>query len=145
MQGRAYVLPVAHLFCTRKVFAMQRYAICATLFLSPILASCGSDSSGAASSLDGCNADNAQLVTNVNVLDDYFLPTCAKVKAGSSLTFVNKGSIAHTVSSDAGAPNTFDEETFDPGDVVTIPFSQKGATGVHCNIHAQMKLSVIVE
>lgn len=118
---------------------------CVTLCAASALAACGSDTTThAAASRNGCSAENAVSANNITVQNFAFVPTCVKVAAGSSLTFINKSVSSHTVSSDTGAPNVFDNTAFDPNGVVTQTFGNAGATGVHCNYHAQMTMTVIV-
>lgn len=124
---------------------MRQYVVYTTLFVCSCLVACGSDTSTVVASLNGCSAATAQTAVNISVQDYAFMPDCVKVAAGSSLTFVNRGPSAHTVTSDTGAPNTFDLTAFDPNASLTVPFDNKGANGVHCSYHAQMKMTVIVE
>jgi plastocyanin len=132
-------------FYVGKAFAMRRTLIYATSLLCHALMACGSDTSSVAVSLNGCSAANAQTSLSISVADYVFTPACVKITAGSSLTFINRGPSAHTVTSDTGAPNTFDYTAFDPNAVLTVPFTNAGATGVHCDYHSQMKMTVIVQ
>lgn len=124
---------------------MRYYFVFLALVGAAALTACGSDTSADDASLNGCSAATAQTALNITVQDYAFVPTCVKVAAGSSLTFQNRGAVSHTVTSDTGMPNTFDNTAFDPNASVTVPFANKGATGVHCSYHSQMKMTVIVE
>jgi plastocyanin len=78
----------------------------------------------------------------VNVANFSFSPATLTVKVGTTVTW--KGvSGSHTVTSDAGAPMTFDQ-SISEGGTVTVTFTTAGTYKYHCSIHASMHGTIIV-
>lgn len=71
-----------------------------------------------------------------------FKPATIKVKKGTSITFTNKSSTAHTVTSIGGSMK-FDK-TIDPGKKATIKFLKVGTFKYHCLFHSTMHGQVTV-
>ncbi len=77
--------------------------------------------------------------TNVRVSNFSFTPASLTVKVGTTVTWTNTASIAHTVTSDTGA---FDC-SLDSGAKVSIKFSQAGVFKYHCAIHPTLMKGTI--
>jgi plastocyanin len=90
-----------------------------------------------------CTAANATAVPGgtVTLAGMAFSPACAKVAAGTAVTFTNDDSVAHTVTADSGA---FDHP-LSPNQQVTITFPSAGTVGIHCTIHAGMRMTLFVQ
>ncbi len=115
------------------------------VLLATVLAlGCGSSSSGSGSPAPAqCAAGTATPLTNgtVTLAGMAFSPACAKVSAGTAVTFTNDDSVTHTVTADSGA---FDH-TLAPNQTVTITFPTAGTVGIHCTIHAGMRMTLFVQ
>ena len=70
-----------------------------------------------------------------------FAPACAKVAAGTTVTFANDDTVTHTVTADAGG---FDH-LVNPGQQVTQAFPTAGVVGIHCTLHAGMRMTLVVQ
>jgi plastocyanin len=84
-------------------------------------------------------ADAARAVT---IRGFKFLPPSVTVKAGSSLTWVNEDSAAHTATSDRGG--LFDTGTIAKGQRKAVTFKRRGEFTYHCDFHPFMKAVVRV-
>ena len=79
--------------------------------------------------------------TTVSIQDFFFSPANVSVPAGTTVTWVNEGSVPHTVTSDDGQ---FDSGVLMPGDSYTVMFKGQGTITYHCTIHPSMRDSVTV-
>jgi len=96
----------------------------------------GYNKSGQASS------DNDSVSTNsVSISNFSFAPANITVKAGSTITFTNRESVAHTITADDGK---FDQQV-NPGKTTTVMINDPGAYDYHCSIHPSMKGTIIVQ
>jgi plastocyanin len=122
-----------------------------TAFLGVTLATavalgCGSGGgyvSGGSPASAQCTAGTATVLASgtVSLPGMSFSPACAKVAAGTAVTFTNDDAVAHTVTADAG---TFDH-LLQPSQQVTITFPTAGTVGIHCTIHAGMRMTLVVQ
>jgi len=72
-----------------------------------------------------------------------FSPSSITVSVGTTVTWTNKESVTHTVTSDSHG-------TFDSGDIgkdqtFSYAFNTAGTYAYHCDYHSNMKATVIVE
>jgi plastocyanin len=74
-----------------------------------------------------------------------FSPTCARVPMGTEVVFTNDDTVAHTVTTDAGQAESFDSGTIAPGSTYRHTFATAGTIAIHCSIHSNMHLSVVVQ
>jgi plastocyanin len=86
----------------------------------------------------------------VQAKDNFFDPAAIIVDAGTQVTWVNDGSVAHNVrkSADAldfGAPFGVDTGAFAPGARYTFTFAEPGSFTYTCTIHTLMDGQVTVE
>jgi plastocyanin len=104
---------------------------------------CGSSMSSSSASPAQCTAATATALTNGTVILSgmSFQPACAKVAAGTAVTFTNDDGVQHTVTADSGA---FDH-LLNPNQQETITFQSAGTVGIHCTIHAGMRMTLIVQ
>lgn len=80
--------------------------------------------------------------SQVLIKDFMFTPMELKIKAGSSVTWVNQDEEPHTVVGDAGL---FRSGALDTGMTFTFQFDRPGTYAVFCSIHPQMKATIKVE
>ena len=69
-----------------------------------------------------------------------FSPATLTILPGTTVTWKNRSSAPHTVTSDDGT--TFDSGTIAPGGTFTFKFTVSGSYPYHCNIHPYMRASV---
>lgn len=100
-----------------------------------------------AMNMDNANASaasQAPVATNTVAIQNFaFSPISITVKAGASVTWTNKDSIAHTVTetdSQAG-PSSGDVA---PGASYSFTFKTAGTYHYHCAIHPEMTGTVVV-
>ena len=70
-----------------------------------------------------------------------FNPTTLTVPVNTTVTWTNKDGMAHTVTSDAAV---FDSHNLPAGNPFSFQFTTKGTFTYHCNYHASMKGTIIV-
>lgn len=80
---------------------------------------------------------------SVDIANFAFSPASLTINAGDSVTWTNKDSTAHTVTSDSGSE--LNSGTLRPGDTYSQTFNTKGEFDYHCSIHTSMKAKVIVQ
>ena len=71
-----------------------------------------------------------------------FSPQNLTVKAGTTVTWVNKDSTAHTVTGNNGGPTS---PVLGVGSTYSYKFSTPGIYGYHCSIHPMMTGVVVVQ
>ncbi|PWU24086.1 amidase [Candidatus Cerribacteria bacterium 'Amazon FNV 2010 28 9'] len=79
---------------------------------------------------------------NVTIQNFAFGPATLTVKAGTTLTWTNKDSMAHTATADDG---TFDTESIAPNTSKSITFNTPGTFAYHCSVHPSMHATIIVQ
>jgi plastocyanin len=79
---------------------------------------------------------------SVNIKNFAFEPAALNVKVGTTVTWTNNDSVAHTVTSDSG--NLLNSPTLSPGESFSFTFTSAGSVAYHCNIHQTMKGVVVV-
>jgi len=79
---------------------------------------------------------------NVEISGFAFVPSTLTVSVGTTVTWTNKDSVSHTVTSN---DNLFNSGTLANGATFQHTFSQKGTFQYHCSIHTSMTAKVIVE
>ena len=92
--------------------------------------------------LFSCKKDATAGPGEVFIKDDLFSPSSITVSKGSSVTWTNKGSNTHTVTSDDAL---FDSGDKTPGQTYTLVFDSIGTFPYHCMHHSVMHGSVKVE
>jgi len=80
---------------------------------------------------------------DVNIEDFAYAPAILTIKAGDAVTWTNKDSAPHTVTSDSG--NELGSETLNKEMAYSHTFMQKGTFSYYCRFHPGMKAKVIVE
>jgi plastocyanin len=78
---------------------------------------------------------------NTVIIKDFaFSPSSLTVKKGTTVTWKNEDSMAHTVKAD-----TFESQNIATGGTFQATFNTKGTFSYICSIHPSMKGTVIVE
>lgn len=80
--------------------------------------------------------------TSVEIKNFAFGPKTLTVKKGTSVTFKNQDSVAHTATADDGS---FDTGLLAKGESGSIAFAKGGMYTYHCTPHPYMKATIIVE
>lgn len=88
------------------------------------------------------SASAAQNQLDITILNFAFGPQTVTVSPGTKVTWTNKDSTAHTVTSDSPL---FDSGQINPGGTYSFTFNQTGNFGYHCNIHTSMTGTIIVK
>lgn len=122
---------------TRRVPMLATFGLAVAL----VGAACSSNSSTAPTTGAGGPAASGGAANAVSIVDFAFNPATISVKAGSSVTWTNTGSTAHTVTAD---DNSFDSGNVNGGATYSQTFATAGTFAYHCKIHPQMKATVTV-
>ena len=109
------------------------------LLMTPVvIISCSK--SGSYSS--GSNNPPMTTANTVSIMGMAYSPATLTVTAGTTVTWTNNDTMAHTVTAD---DNSFDSGTMNPGAKYSKVFSTAGTISYHCTIHPTMKASVVVK
>ncbi|VVB58222.1 Halocyanin [Candidatus Anstonella stagnisolia] len=71
-----------------------------------------------------------------------FNPASIEIAKGTTVTWTNKDSVPHSVTSDNGA---FDTGIFQSGGEGSYTFNAPGTYAYHCSVHPSMKGTVVVK
>lgn len=75
----------------------------------------------------------------------FFAPQTVTISAGTTVTWTNRTSISHTVTSDDG--KSFDSGTANPitaGMTFSFKFTKPGTYKYHCALHPEMMVGTII-
>jgi plastocyanin len=101
-----------------------------------------SDTTQTPSSSSSASSDSASQGSSVAIQDMNFSPATLTVKKGTTVTWTNKDSVAHTVTVDSGAgPNS---GNLDSGKTYSYTFDTAGTFNYHCQYHSNMVAKVVV-
>jgi hypothetical protein len=78
----------------------------------------------------------------VDISNHAFNPAQFNVAPGTTVTFVNNDTEPHTATADNGL---FDTGELEPGDSSWVSFEGAGTVTYHCELHPDMKGSIVVE
>ncbi len=133
---------------------MTRYrtgicAVAAALALAGV-AGCGDDEAGdqtISAPSPEAEAESSEPETSesgdaVGIVEFAFEPEELTVPAGTTVTFTNRDSAAHTATAD---DTSFDTEELGKGDSAEETFDEPGTYTYFCRFHVFMKGSVVVE
>lgn len=83
--------------------------------------------------------------TNTVAIEGFaFTPTSITIKTGTKVTWINKDSAAHTVTSDDGSADTFKSDSINKNATYSYTFNKAGTFTYHCAFHPDMTGKVIV-
>jgi amicyanin len=80
---------------------------------------------------------------NIDISNFQFQPNELTISVGETVTWTNKDSATHTITSDSG--NEVGSQGFSKGEVYSHTFTEKGTYEYHCSFHSSMKGKIIVE
>lgn len=95
--------------------------------------------------LSGASAgagENPKPEEQVKIDNFTFIPEILTVKEGTTITWVNKDDVPHTVVSTA---KEFSSRAMDTDDKYTHTFTAPGTYEYYCSVHPHMKGKIIVE
>lgn len=87
----------------------------------------------------GCTSSATQICLTASS----FNPPTLTVASGTAVTWRDGSGIAHTVTSNSGTPEAFDQSVAGGG-TFTRQFNATGTYGYHCDIHAGMNGTLTV-
>lgn len=77
----------------------------------------------------------------VEIKNFSFSPKTITIRAGESVTLVNKDSVTHTATADDG---TWDSGPIASGESKSVSFRNPGTYAYHCSIHPSMTATIVV-
>ena len=80
---------------------------------------------------------------NIEMNNFAFFPTSLTIHPGETVTWTNKDSVPHTITSDSGAE--LGSSTIATGKTYSHQFNTAGTFTYHCSIHPSMKATIIVQ
>jgi plastocyanin len=80
-------------------------------------------------------------VATVAIANYAFTPAELTVKAGDTVTFVNRSGETHTASATDG---TFESGRLEPNDSFAFTFSKAGTYAYRCRVHTSMRGTIVV-
>ncbi|MBC7792180.1 MAG: hypothetical protein H7Z43_00605 [Clostridia bacterium] len=104
-------------------------------------AGCGENDNNDADHNHGGDAngdDTCVATTSVTILDFAYVPSCAQVAVGETVTFTNQDRSAHTATTDDGQNQAFDSGTLSTGKAYQVTITNAGTLAGHCNFHPDM-------
>lgn len=108
-----------------------------------VLSACGSSPSAPPSG--PCPKGGSPVATNsITVRDFAFDPACITIAPGATVAWTNTGMPTHTVTSDTGAPVTFDSGALGTGGGFTQTFASPGTVNYHCTVHPSLMTGTII-
>jgi plastocyanin len=96
---------------------------------------------------DSCKKDSTSpnnTDNNVSVQNNAFSPNSITVSVNSTVTWTNKDSYAHTVTS-TGGNDTYDSGNINAGGTYTHKFTAAGTYNYKCTLHSGMSGTVVVQ
>jgi len=86
---------------------------------------------------------SASSQNTVEIKDFKFVSNKITIKQGETITWINKDSMVHTVTSDSGSE--LDSLSLSQGQTYSYTFNSVGTFDYHCTFHSSMKAKIIVE
>jgi plastocyanin len=121
------------------------------LLCAAALAACGGSSSSPAASAAGSAAAPSEAAPSeapaagggdaVTIANFAFGPASLSVAAGTTVTWTNEDTTAHTATADDGS---FDSSSIAPGATFSQAFDTAGTFAYHCSIHPNMTATIEV-
>jgi plastocyanin len=91
------------------------------------------------------NSQTSTTSSNSVTIEDFnFQPAKITVHKGTTVTWTNHDSMAHTVTADAGSSDMFDSGSLAKDQTFTHTFDTVGMVNYHCTFHSNMKAMVEV-
>ena len=84
-------------------------------------------------------------IVGCEATDECYIPSSAVVPAGTTVTWSNDDTAAHTVTSTDDSPMSFDSSLFLAGTTFEVTFDEPGEYPYWCVVHPWMAGTIIVE
>jgi len=105
----------------------------------------GDTDKSASSSSSASKESTKPVASNAVSIDNFaFSSKSITVKVGTTVTWTNKDSVAHTVTADSPSSDAPASGNIASGDTYTFTFNKAGTYAYHCSIHTDMTGSVTV-
>jgi plastocyanin len=114
----------------------MKYLLILVLLLSMILTSCKDDVTEP--------GDNSPPANQVWMLNNAFVPPVLTVQSGTTVTWVNREGVLHTVTS-SSAELFFDSGNLSRDQSYSFNFDSTGAFTYYCRLHPEMTGTIIVQ
>ena len=88
------------------------------------------------------SASDTDAIVGVDIDDHAFDPAQLNIAPGTRVMFINNDTEPHTATADNGL---FDTGELEPGDSSWVSFEGAGTVTYHCELHPDMKGSIVVE
>jgi plastocyanin len=111
-----------------------------SLFIIATLSSCSKSSDSGLYGTDSSVTKGGPGTNEVWIQGMAFTPVSITVSAGTTVTWTNKDTVAHTVTSDSPL---FDSGSIAPGGTFSVIFSVPGSFKYHCSFHPSMTATVV--
>jgi plastocyanin len=123
---------------------MRARAALFAIVLAALVAGCGSGCSySGGSTASSAGSGSGGSAKSVKIVDFTYKPASLTVPAGTTLTFTNRDSTAHTATSkESGA---FESGSIEPGKSAKIILEKAGTYAYFCAFHPFMKGTIEVE
>ncbi|MBA3746960.1 MAG: cupredoxin domain-containing protein [Solirubrobacterales bacterium] len=118
----------------------MRHVILATVAAAALLAGCGDDDTGKATT---AAAPATKASDSIRIKNFIYEPDPVTVKAGTKVTIENADSAPHTVTEQGGS-RSFDSGTIKGSESGSVTFSKAGTFKYFCEFHPTMKGTVTV-
>lgn len=89
-------------------------------------------------------SSDAVMTNTVEISSYKYMPETITVKKGTKVTWTNKDSVAHTVTTQDGSPAKIDSGLFGKDESYSYTFEKTGTYEYFCEPHPYMKATVIV-
>jgi plastocyanin len=109
---------------------------------TPPASNSSNDMSNMNSSNSSSNSSTPSSTDKVSIENFSFSPATITVKKGTTVTWTNNDTTAHTVTADSG--NAFDSGTMEQGKTFSHTFNSTGTFKYHCTLHSDMHGTVTV-
>jgi plastocyanin len=109
---------------------------------TPPASNSSNDMSNMNSSNSSSNSSTPSSTDKVSIENFSFSPATITVKKGTTVTWTNNDTTAHTVTADSG--NAFDSGTMEQGKTFSHTFDSAGTFKYHCTLHSDMHGTVTV-
>ena len=119
-----------------------RPLICVVLLvITCLLAGCTSDDGNLA-----LKAQEPPTVTDLIIIGKMtFNPDVMVISPGTTVTWINEDSVAHTVVSDSGSEVSFSSPELGRDATFSFTFEKRGTYSYHCSLHPEMTGAIIVQ
>lgn len=121
----------------KKVTRDRFLALLTAALIALLISACGYGSSGGGGGVTTVSGSSGE----VQMKNRAFSPADLSVAPGTTITFRNNDSTAHTVTASGGA---FDSGRLESGQEFSYTFSEPGTYEYACTIHPSMKAKVTV-